>query len=85
MQINGLDGGIFLERVRWFVDRIDLFQLMLKAAVFGLAITLISCRQGFYASGGAAGVGLATNRAVVQSAVTVLVLDYIITSVLFVD
>jgi phospholipid/cholesterol/gamma-HCH transport system permease protein len=85
VQINGLDGGIFLERVQWFVDRIDLFQLLLKAAVFGLAVTLISCRQGFYASGGAAGVGLATNRAVVQSAVTVLVLDYIITSLFFVD
>jgi phospholipid/cholesterol/gamma-HCH transport system permease protein len=85
VQINGLDGGIFLERVRWFVDRIDLVQLVFKAAMFGLAITLISCRQGFYASGGAAGVGLATNRAVVQSAVTVLVLDYIITSLFFVD
>lgn len=85
VQINGLDGGIFLERVRWFVDRIDLFQLLFKAAVFGLAITMISCRQGFYASGGAAGVGLATNRAVVQSAVTVLVLDYVITSLFFVD
>ncbi len=85
VQINGLDGGIFLERVRWFVDRIDLWQLLFKAMVFGLAITLISCRQGFYASGGAAGVGLATNRAVVQSAVTVLVLDYLITSLFFVD
>jgi phospholipid/cholesterol/gamma-HCH transport system permease protein len=83
--LNGLDGGIFLERVRWFVDRIDLFQLVAKSATFGLAVTLISCRQGFYASGGAAGVGLATNRAVVQSAVTVLVVDYLITSVLFVD
>jgi phospholipid/cholesterol/gamma-HCH transport system permease protein len=54
---------------------------LIKAFVFGLAVSLIACRHGFYAKGGAAGVGQATNRAVVQSAVSILVLDYIITSV----
>jgi hypothetical protein len=38
--------------------------------------------QGFYAKGGAAGVGQATTRAVVQSAVSILVLDYIVTSII---
>lgn len=76
----GLDGGVFQERVRWFVDPGDLFQGVVKAAIFGVAITLIACRQGFYASGGAAGVGLATNRAVVHSAIAVLVLDYFVTT-----
>ncbi len=76
----GLDGGVFQERVRWYVDPGDLFQGVVKAAVFGVAITLIACRQGFYASGGAAGVGLATNRAVVHSAIAVLVLDYVVTT-----
>lgn len=85
VNIEGLDGGIFLERVRWFVDRIDLWQGLLKAAIFGFTLTMISCRQGYYASGGAEGVGRATNRAVVQSAVAILVLDYLITSTFFVD
>lgn len=84
VKLYGLDGGIFIDRVLWFVDRIDLVQGALKAAVFGVAITLIACRQGYHASGGAAGVGRATNQAVVQSAVTVLVLDYFVTS-FFVD
>lgn len=79
-QLYGLDGGIFIERMRWFVDTPDLLQGLTKAAVFGVTLTIISCRQGFYASGGAAGVGLATNRAVVQSAVAVLILDYVITT-----
>ena len=35
----------------------------IKAAVFGFLITAISCNQGFHASGGARGVGLATARA----------------------
>ncbi len=80
VQLYGLDGGIFIERMRWYVDRADLMQGLTKAAVFGVTITIVSCRQGFYASGGAAGVGLATNRAVVQSAVAVLILDYFVTT-----
>lgn len=80
VKIYGLDSGIFIERMRWYVDRPDLLQGLTKAAVFGITLTVISCRQGFYASGGAAGVGLATNRAVVQSAVAILVLDYVVTT-----
>ena len=79
-EVYGLDGGIFIERMRWYVDAKDLLQGLTKAAIFGVTLTIISCRQGFYASGGAAGVGLATNRAVVQSSVAVLVLDYFITT-----
>jgi phospholipid/cholesterol/gamma-HCH transport system permease protein len=81
VQLMGLDHGIFVDKVRWFVDTPDLRQGLIKAFVFGLAVSLIACRHGFYAKGGAAGVGQATNRAVVQSAVSILVLDYIITSV----
>ena len=50
----------------------------LLGMVFGVALTLIACRQGFYAQGGAAGVGRATNRAVVQSAIAILVLAWAI-------
>lgn len=80
VDLFGLDGGVFLDNARWYVDGMDVVQSLTKAAVFGVAVTLIACRQGFYASGGAAGVGQATNRAVVQSAVAVLVLDYFVTA-----
>ena len=80
VHVYGLDGGVFLELARWLVDGIDIAQGLVKAAIFGAAVTLIACRQGFYATGGAAGVGQATNRAVVQSAVAVLVLDYFVTT-----
>jgi phospholipid/cholesterol/gamma-HCH transport system permease protein len=82
VQLLGLDSGIFVDKVRWFVDVADLRQGLIKAAVFGLAVSLIACRNGFYAKGGAAGVGQATTSAVVQSAVTILALDYVITSVI---
>ncbi|MBT8452152.1 MAG: ABC transporter permease [Deltaproteobacteria bacterium] len=75
----GLDPGVFMDRLKWLVDWDDVSQGLIKAMVFGVAVTLIACRQGFYAKGGAAGVGRATNRAVVQSAIAILVLDYLVT------
>lgn len=81
VKLLGLDHGIFIDKVRWFVDVADLQQGLIKAAVFGLAVSLIACRHGFYAKGGAAGVGQATTSAVVQSAVSILALDYLITSI----
>jgi phospholipid/cholesterol/gamma-HCH transport system permease protein len=43
-------------------------------------ISAISCTRGFYASGGARGVGQATTEAVVHSAVSLLVANYLLTS-----
>jgi phospholipid/cholesterol/gamma-HCH transport system permease protein len=53
---------------------------MIKALVFGFLVSAISCAQGYYASGGAKGVGEATTRAVVLSAVGILVTNYLLTS-----
>ncbi len=80
--IMNVDGGIFYQKVTWNVDVGDVLQGLLKAAVFGFALTMIACRQGFYATGGAAGVGRATNRAVVQASVAILILDYILTAII---
>ena len=80
---EGVDRGVFVENTRWFLDANDILQGVAKATVFGLALSLISCRQGFYAEGGAKGVGLATTRAVVMSFVTILVLDYFLTDLWF--
>lgn len=79
VSLLGLDPGVFMDRLKWLVDWEDVSQGLIKAMVFGVAITLIACRQGFYAKGGAAGVGRATNRAVVQSAIAILMLDYLVT------
>lgn len=82
IELMGLDPGIFLDRAQWLVDFADVGQGLIKAAVFGFTVTLIACRQGFFATGGAAGVGQATNRSVVHNAVAILALDYILTSII---
>ena len=77
-----LDPGIFADRIKTMLVPGDLTQGLIKALVFGFTVTLIACRHGYYASGGAVGVGQATTRAVVWSVVAVFVIDYVITSML---
>lgn len=74
-------GSFFANIERGFVPS-DFYMGLIKSAVFGFLVCAISVNQGFNASGGAKGVGEATTRAVVQSAVAILVANYIITSLL---
>jgi phospholipid/cholesterol/gamma-HCH transport system permease protein len=78
----GGDTGIFLQSVRDISVPKDIIMGLIKAAVFGFLVSSISCRHGFFASGGARGVGLATTRAVVESAVSILIANYILTQTL---
>ena len=55
----------------------DLSVSILKAIAFGGTIALISCTCGYYAKGGAKGVGLATTKAVVWSFVSIVIWDMI--------
>jgi phospholipid/cholesterol/gamma-HCH transport system permease protein len=77
-----VDRGAFVENARWIVEWKDLLQGILKATVFGGALALISCFQGYNAGGGAKGVGIGTTRAVVGSFVTILILDYFLTDII---
>ena len=55
---------------------------MVKGIFFGFSITSIACYKGFYAKGGASGVGKATTETVVISCVVVVILDYVLAAIL---
>jgi phospholipid/cholesterol/gamma-HCH transport system permease protein len=78
-----IDEGVFMEQTRWIVDPDDLTSGMIKAIIFGGILTMVGCYKGFYASGGARGVGLATTESVVASSVLILVADYFLTAIMF--
>ena len=80
--LMGVDHGSFVENFKFYVDPTHLMQGMIKSAFFGVTITLIGCNQGYNASGGGRGVGLATTRAVVLGSVTVIALDYFLSNIL---
>lgn len=71
-----IDVGTYVEKMRWMVKMRFIAQGMTKAAVFGFIISSISCYKGFFARGGAKGVGRATTEAVVFSLVMILIADY---------
>jgi phospholipid/cholesterol/gamma-HCH transport system permease protein len=77
-----VDHGQFVENFKWFVDPTDIAQGLIKSVIFGLCITLIGCYQGYNASGGGRGVGLATTRAVVVGSVSILMLDFFLSDIL---
>jgi len=60
----------------------DLVSGVAKTIFFGGIIAVVSCYQGFQASGGAEGVGRATTRAVVWSSILILISDYFLTALL---
>lgn len=74
---SGLNYRAFFDSV-WFGLYVrDMYISLFKAAVFGFVIALISCTCGYYAKGGAKGVGDATTKAVVWSFIALVFLDMI--------
>jgi phospholipid/cholesterol/gamma-HCH transport system permease protein len=61
----------------------DIWSGVIKAAVFGLILTLTGCVKGYYTTGGAEGVGKATTGAVVTASLSILLSDFFMTKVLF--
>jgi phospholipid/cholesterol/gamma-HCH transport system permease protein len=74
--VKNIDLGQFIEMYKYWTDPKDYIIGASKAFVFGGALSLAACYQGFNLRGGAKEVGLATRRAVVAGSVSVLVLDY---------
>ena len=78
----GLSAAEFQSRIPTLTEMEDIGQGIVKAGVFGYVVCLISVHRGYNASGGAAGVGVATTRAVVGGCISILALDYALTVVL---
>ena len=81
--IKGENAGVFMAQLWAFTTPYDIWTAMLKTTIFGLIIGLTSSYLGFYAKGGAAGVGRAVNSAVVNSIVLFISINYFLTSALF--
>jgi phospholipid/cholesterol/gamma-HCH transport system permease protein len=60
--------------------RFDVINGLIKSVVFGVACTIIALYEGYDAPPTAEGVSRATTRTVVTSSLTVLGLDFILTS-----
>jgi phospholipid/cholesterol/gamma-HCH transport system permease protein len=73
----------YIKQTLDFVTWADVNSGLIKAAVFGLIVTLMGCYNGYHSGRGAQGVGRATTNAVVSSAILILIFNYILTQILF--
>ncbi len=76
------DGAVYWHQLSWAVDFNDVWQGLAKAAIFGFFLSLLGCFYGYHAGNSAESVGVATNKAVVTTALWILFADYILTAYL---
>lgn len=81
--------GVFGVPEPWFTEQLlahtrpgDVVAGLCKGLVFGLILSAISCHRGLGASEGAVGVGRATTRAVVDSSLAILVVNFFLSLLL---
>ena len=80
----GVDDGAFWSQMRASVDfRYDVVNGVIKSFVFGVAVSLIAVFEGYDSHPTAEGVSRAITRTVVNSALAILALDFVLTSFMF--
>jgi len=70
-----LSTGTYAHYFHLFLPPIDILYSLIKAVIFAILVVLIHCYYGYNASGGPAGVGTASGRAIRASIVTIVVVN----------
>lgn len=80
VNLLGVDVGAFWQQIQQTIEASDIFEGIFKSVVFGLIASLLAVWEGYNAIPTAEGVGRATTRTVVITAIAVLFFDFIITA-----
>ncbi|MCW5557984.1 MAG: ABC transporter permease [Verrucomicrobiae bacterium] len=72
----------FFTSLREGVDGSDVLNGLIKSFVFAVCIGIVCCHQGLTTRGGPRGIGRSVTKAVVNSLVLILILDYVLTRLL---
>jgi phospholipid/cholesterol/gamma-HCH transport system permease protein len=78
-----LSPGVYQHYFTLFLPARDVFYSFIKAMIFAMVVTLIHCYYGFYATGGPAGVGVAAGRAIRISIIAVVILNLVLSLIMF--
>lgn len=81
--LYGQSSGTYDHYFRVFVAPVDVFLSGIKVVVLTTLVTVIHCYHGFVAGGGPAGVGQATGRAIRSSIICLVVVDIVLTLLLW--
>jgi phospholipid/cholesterol/gamma-HCH transport system permease protein len=72
----------FFNNLKAMVGMKDVFNGLIKSFVFALVIGIVSCHQGLHTRGGPRGIGRSVTKAVVNSIVMIVVIDYFLSRLL---
>ncbi|MDR7172610.1 phospholipid/cholesterol/gamma-HCH transport system permease protein [Nocardia kruczakiae] len=81
--VHGQASGAYDHYFGMFVSATDLGYSLIKVVVFVAVVTLVHAYQGFYATGGPEGVGIASGRAIRASLVLITICDMVLTVVMW--
>ncbi len=79
----GFNAANYLDQTWKYLEVGDVVSGLIKAACFGLIISLMGCYHGYNSNRGAEGVGRATTNAVVSASILILFFNYALTIFLF--
>lgn len=82
VELLGVDVGAFWQQMQSAVELSDVNEGIVKSVAFGFVASLVAVWEGYNAIPTAEGVGRATTRTVVVTAIAVLILDFMITAYL---
>jgi len=83
VRLQGLSGGTFAHYFSLFLPPVDVFYSLVKAWIFAAVVALIHCYYGYNARGGPVGVGVAVGKAIRSSIVAVLVLNFVLSALMW--
>ncbi len=78
----GIDVGAFWQQMQQSLEINDIYEGIIKSVAFGIVASLLAVWEGYNALPTAEGVGRATTRTVVITAIVVLIIDFMITAVM---
>lgn len=79
----GVSWASYMANALEFAVTKDLYIGILKAFLFGIIITTVSCHEGFATTQGAVGVGVSTRRSVIICFLYILVVGYFVTRMFY--
>jgi phospholipid/cholesterol/gamma-HCH transport system permease protein len=78
-----LSSGTYQHYFQLYLPPIDIFYSFMKAMIFAVLVTFVHCYYGYTAGGGPAGVGVAAGRAIRLSIILVVVVNLVLSLILF--
>lgn len=83
VHVLGINPDTYMEAIRENCTMSDITNGLIKSVIFGFLYSTIATYKGYIAHGGAKGLGIAITQSVVYSNVTIILTDYILTSLMF--